>query len=337
MKKDLERKTGELVIYQSKEGKIELQGNFSEQTIWATQAQIAQLFSVTPQNVTVHLKNIFKDDELHEGSTCKESLQVQSEGGRQVSRKVKLYNLDVIIAVGYRVNSVLGTRFRIWATKTLKDHLLKGYTVNEKRLKGQTTAKLADLQKTIALITSVRDKHLSDAESEGLLTVIKQYTDTWTTLLAYDEGKLAIKRGKKKGTLGTMEAVYADIALLKQTLGKAGEATELFARERSEGSLAGIFGNISQSFGGQALYPSIEEKAAHLLYFVVKNHPFSDGNKRTGAFLFLRFLEENNHLTDKQGRVKITNAALTALTLLVAESDPKEKEVMVALISRLIS
>ncbi len=335
MKRDSHK--GSLVIYQTKEGKIELQGNVAEQTLFATQQQVADIFGVQKAAISKHVKNIFTSDELDAGATVSKMETVQSEGGREIRRQVEYYNLDLIISIGYRVNSAKATQFRIWATKTLKDHLLKGYTVNEKRLKEQTTAKLSELEKTIALITSVRDKHLSDTEAEGLLTVIQQYTNTWTTLLAYDEGLLALKRSKKKGKLGSMAAVYADIELLKQTLGAAGEATELFARERSEGALSGIFGNVAQSFGGQALYPSIEEKAAHLLYFVVKNHPFSDGNKRTGAFLFLRFLQENNHLQDAQGRIKITDAALTALTLLVAESDPKEKETMVALISRLIS
>ncbi len=331
MKKSLPKQTGELVIYQTKEGGVKLRGDFSNDTLWATQAQITNIFDIDRTVVTKHINNILKSEEVEDKSNVQKMHIANSD------KPVKFYSLDVILAVGYRANSAKAIHFRKWATKTLKDHILKGYTVNEKRLKEQTTVKLADLQKTIALITSVRDKHLSDAESEGLLTVIKQYTDTWTTLLAYDEGRLAQKRSKKKGKLGTMEAVYADIALLKETLGKAGEATELFARERAEGALAGIYGNVAQSFGGQALYPSVEEKAAHLLYFVIKNHPFSDGNKRTGAFLFLRFLKENDCLVGKDGQVKITSAALTALTLLVAESDPKDKEVMVALISRLIS
>lgn len=329
MKRDSHK--GSLVIYQTKEGAVKLQGDFSNDTLWASQADIINLFDVDQSVVSRHIKNVFKDGEVQPESNMQKMHIANSD------KPVILYSLDVILAVGYRTNSSKAIHFRKWATKTIKDHLLKGYTVNEKRLKEQTTAKLSELEKTISLITSVRDKHLSDTEAEGLLTVIQQYTNTWTTLLAYDEGRLALKRSKKKGRLGSMAAVYADIELLKQTLGEAGEATELFARERSDGALSGIFGNVAQSFGGQALYPSIEEKAAHLLYFVVKNHPFSDGNKRTGAFLFLRFLQENNHLQDAQGRIKITDAALTALTLLVAESDPKEKDTMVALISRLIS
>lgn len=330
-------KKNELVIFKTKTGGVELRGDFSGDTIWASLDQIATVFGRDKSVISRHLSNIFKENELNKKATVAKIATVQTEGKRSVERDIEYYNLDAILSVGYRVNSKQATSFRIWATKTLKEHLLKGYTVNEKRLKENTTAKLAELEKTIALITGVKNKQLSQDETAGLLTVIQQYTDTWSTLLAYDEGRLKAKLSKKKGRIEPIERTYTEVATFKEKLLKSGEASELFARERNKEALAGILGNISQSFGGKQVYASVEEKAAHILYFVVKNHPFTDGNKRTGAFLFLRFLDKNNHLMDKKGQPKINQAALTALTLLVAESNPKEKEVMIALITQLIS
>ena len=326
-----------MVIFKTKTGGVELRGDFSGDTIWASLDQIATVFGRDKSVISRHLSNIFKENELNKKATVAKIATVQTEGKRSVERDIEYYNLDAILSVGYRVNSKQATSFRIWATKTLKEHLLKGYTVNEKRLKENTTAKLAELEKTIALITGVKNKQLSQDETAGLLTVIQQYTDTWSTLLAYDEGRLKAKLSKKKGRIEPIERTYTEVATFKEKLLKSGEASELFARERNKEALAGILGNISQSFGGKQVYASVEEKAAHILYFVVKNHPFTDGNKRTGAFLFLRFLDKNNHLMDKKGQPKINQAALTALTLLVAESNPKEKEVMIALITQLIS
>ena len=326
-----------LVIYQTKKGVVELRGDFSVSTIYATQQQVADIFAVQKAAISKHVNNIFKTGELSREATVSKMETVQTEGGRNVQRKVEYYNLDLIISVGYRVNSSQATQFRIWATQTLKDHILKGYTVNETRLKQHTTAKLSELEETIALITSVKNKHLSDAESEGLLTIIKQYTDTWTTLAEYDEGKLKKATTKKKGKVPATEGTFEAIAEFKKNLLKKGEATDIFAQERNSGDFEGVIKGLGQTFGGKELYPSIDEKAAHLLYFVVKDHLFVDGNKRTGAFLFLRFLHQNNYLFDKKGLVKINDSALTALTLLVAESDPKEKEVIIALITQLIS
>jgi prophage maintenance system killer protein len=335
MKKSQDKKG--LVIYQTKKGGVELRGDFDVATMHATQQQVADIFSVQKAAVSKHINNIFKSGELSREATVSKMETVQTEGGRKVQRKVEYYNLDLIISVGYRVNSTQATQFRIWATQTLKDHLLKGYTVNEQRLKQHTTAKLGELEKTIALITSVRNKHLSDSESEGLLTIIQQYTDTWTTLVEYDEGKLEKTTSKKKGKVPAVEGTFQAIADFKENLLKKREATDIFAQERNSGDFEGVLLGLGQTFGGKELYPSIDEKAAHLLYFVVKDHLFVDGNKRTGAFLFLRFLHQNNYLFDKKGLVKINDSALTALTLLVAESDPKEKEVMIALITQLIS
>lgn len=320
----------EFVVYKIGKNEVEIRGDFTNDTLWVSQQNIVDIFSIDQSVVSRHIRNVFKDNEVDKESNMQKMHIANSD------KPVAFYSLDVVLAVGYRTNSGKAIAFRRWATKTLKDHLLKGYTVNEKVLRTHTTAKLRELEKTIALMTSVKEKRLSDSETEGLLTVINQYTNTWSTLLAYDEGKLTASKSKKKGRVKRSEAVYADVALFKDELLTAGEATDLFARERSQGALDGILGNVTQSFSGKEVYPSIEEKAAHLLYFVVKNHPFSDGNKRTGAFLFLRFLKDNNHLVNKKGELKINQAALTALTLLVAESKPSEKEVMIALITNLI-
>ncbi|MFT7507353.1 MAG: prophage maintenance system killer protein [Acidimicrobiales bacterium] len=326
-----------LVIYQTKKGGVELRGDFSNDTMWATQMQLSNIFNVDVKTINEHIKNIYKTDELKEKATIRKIRIVQPEGNRTVEREVNHYTLDIAIAVGYRVSSKQATQFRIWATGTLKDHLLKGYTVNETRLKEHTAAKLGELEKTIALMTSVKSKHISHSESEGLLTIIKQYTDTWTTLVEYDEGKLQKSASKKKGKVPDVEETFAAIAEFKKNLLKKGEATDIFAQQRNTGDFEGVLKGLGQTFGGKQLYLSIDEKAAHLLYFVVKDHMFVDGNKRTGAFLFLRFLYENKYLTDKKGTVKINDSALTALTLLVAKSDPKDKEVMIALITQLIS
>jgi len=323
-----------LVIYQTKKGVVELHGDFSNDTMWASQAQLSKVFNVERSVITKHIRNILKAKELGKDSVCAKFAHTADDGKKYT---VQFYSLDMILSVGYRVNSSQATQFRIWATETLKNHLLKGYTVNEKRLKQHTTAKLGELEKTISLITSVKNKHLSDSEAEGLLTIIKQYTDTWTTLVEYDEGKLKKTTTKKKGKVPAPEGTFEAIAEFKKNLLKKGEATDIFAQERNSGDFEGVIKGLGQTFGGKELYPSIDEKAAHLLYFVVKDHLFVDGNKRTGAFLFLRFLHQNNYLFDKKGLVKINDSALTALTLLVAESNPKEKEVIIALITQLIS
>jgi len=316
-----------VIIYQAKNGAIELRGDFSHETVWATQSQIAQLFDVTPQNITLHLNNIFTDKELNSKATCKNFLQVQIEGGRQVKRNVKLYNLDVIIAVGYRINSVIGTQFRIWATRTLKDHITKGYTINRKRI----TKNYEAFMKAVANIQVLLPEHIT-FDPKAVLDLIKEFASTWMSIDAYDKESLkSIGITKKSIKLSGTELVGA-IASLRAELIKKDEATDIFAQERSKGSIEGIVGNVMQSFGGKNLYDSVEEKAAHLLYFMVKNHPFVDGNKRSGAFAFIWFLRKAKA---KKFR-NINQASLTALTLLIAESDPKKKDQMVALVTQLL-
>jgi len=317
----------EVVIYQAKSGAIELKGDFSKETFWATQAQIAEMFDVTPQNVTLHLGNIFKDKELEIKATCKESLQVQIEGKRKIERNVKLYNLDAIIAVGYRINSTVGTKFRQWATKTLRTHIVDGYTINRSRIGKNYDA----FMKSVGDIQALLPEHVM-LDPKSVLELIKEFASTWVSLDAYDKESLtAIGSTKKAVKLGGEELVEA-ISHLRSELMKNKEATEIFARDRKSGSVEGIVGNVMQSFGKKSLYPTIEEKAANLLYFIVKDHPFVDGNKRSGAFAFIWFLRK----AKAKNMQSINPGALTALTLLVAESTPTKKDQVVALITQIL-
>jgi len=316
-----------LVIYQAKNGAIEFRGDFTHETIWATQAQIAEVFGVTPQNITLHLKNIYKEKELNKLSTCKESLQVQKEGNREIKRIVKMYNLDAMIAVGYRVGSVVGTQFRQWATKTLRDHITKGYTINRKQVGKNYQAFL----KAVSDIQAVLPAHIT-LDPNLVLELIKEFSSTWVSLDAYDKETLKpIGTTKKAITLSGIELAEA-ITDLRSELLKKGEASEVFAQERSKESVEGIVGNVMQTYAGTPVYKTIEEKAAHLLYFMVKNHPFVDGNKRSGAFAFIWFLRKAGILR----KDRMSPEALTALTLLVAESDPKEKDRVVGLTIQLL-
>jgi len=262
---------------------------------------------------------------------------VQKEGKRQIEREIEYYNLDAIISVGYRVNSKRGTQFRIWATQTLKDHLVKGYTINEKRLQEQQE-KFKELHQTVAFLkTTLGAKNLTGNEAQGLLEIISTYTRSFILLNQFDSNSL---EGETSGKVLTHEINYekaiAAIEQLKQKLIAEGEASELFGRQREEG-FSGILNSVVQTFGGKYLYPSIEEQAAHLLYFVIKNHPFTDGNKRIGAFLFVWFLHLNQHLLKKGGEAKINDNALVALALLIAQSDPVTKELMIKLVINLIN
>src|SRR3989338_8931545 len=316
-----------VVIYQAKNGAIELRGDFGKETILATQADIAQVFDVTPQNITLHLNNIFKDKELDMKATCKESLQVQVEGNRRIERRVKFYNLDAIISVGYRVNSKMATEFRKWATKTLREHITKGYTINRKQIAKNYDA----FMKSVGDIQALLPEHVA-LDPKAVLELIREFAGTWVSLDAYDKETLTpIGTTKKEIALSGVE-LSAAIGNLKVELSKKGEATEIFAQEREKGNVEGIVGNVMQSFAGKFLYPSIEEKAAHLLYFMVKNHPFVDGNKRSGAFAFVWFLRK----TRAKNMRNINPGALTALTLLIAESDRKKKDQMVALVTQML-
>jgi prophage maintenance system killer protein len=319
---------GEIIIYRSKDGKAELEVKLKEETVWLTQAQLSLLFGVERSVVTKHLNNIFKSGELVE------KRNVQFLHIANSDKPVKAYNLDVTISLGYRVNSKRATQFRIWATSVLKEHILKGYTLNQKRL-GETG--LQEFEQAVSLIKrTIKSKVLTGDESKGLLEVITTYASTWVLLQKYDQDSISDPKTKKSRQKFDYEFCRKAIDQIKAELTKKNEATDLFGNERGQ-HFKGIVGNIQQTFDKQELYPSIEEKAAHLLYFVIKDHPFSDGNKRIGSFLFIVFLAKTKYLYNKNGERKINDNALTALALLIAESDPKHKSLMIRLVMHFLS
>lgn len=301
-------------------------------TVWLSQAQIADLFSVNVPAISKHIKNIYGDKELARKATVSKMETVRTEGKRQVVRSVELYNLDMIISVGYRVNSARATRFRIWATQTLREHLTRGYTLNRNRFEQNAR----ELEAVLALIRKTAGgETLTKDQGRGLVDVIARYTQTFLLLQRYDDGLLAEPKGTAGGSLPHLADARASIAILKQNLMSRGEASTLFGQEREAG-LGSILGNLDQSVFGEPAYPSIESKAAHLLYFVIKNHPFSDGNKRIGSFLFVDFLNRNGRLF-RNGEPVINDVGLAALALLVAESDPKDKEVFINLVMHMLA
>lgn len=327
-------KKGEIILYKTEDGKSQIDVLLEKETVWLNQGQLTELFKQTKQNISLHINNIFKEKELDKKSVVKESLTTASDGKKY---KVILYNLDVVISVGYRVKSKRGTQFRIWATQTLKDHLIKGYTINEKRLQEQQE-KWKELQQTVEFLKrTVGKKELNNKETQGLLEIISQYTRSFVLLSKFDNESLEAASSGKKLTyeIKYKEAVTA-IEELKKNLPGINEVSNLFGRQRDEG-FKSLLQSVVQTFGGAYLYPTIEEQAAHLLYFVIKNHPFADGNKRIGAFLFIWFLQRNKHLLRKNNDSKINDNALVALALLVAQSDPSAKDLMVKLIMNLIS
>ena len=322
-----ETKKNQIVIYQTKNGALELRGDVKSETIWATQAQIALVFNVERSVITKHIRNIYKDKELEENRTCAKIAQVQIEGKRRIERNIEHYNLDAIISIGYRVNSKQATNFRIWATKVLREHLSKGYTINRK----QITKNYDSFLKTVESIQNLLPEHVT-LDPKAVLDLIKEFASTWVSLDAYDKELLQIKGVNKKNVKLNGEELLSAIFNLKKELISKNETTDLFAKERQSGSVEGIVGNVMQTFGGEPLYKTAEEKAAHLLYFMVKNHPFIDGNKRSGAFTFIWFLRK----TKVKGFRNINPATLTTLTLLIAESNPKNKDQMVALVTELL-
>jgi len=332
-----EFKKGEVIIYKSKDGP-KLEVKLQEDTIWLTQKQIASLFGTQRSAITKHLNNIFKSGELEEkvvSSILEHTTQHGAIKGKTQTKDVKFYNLDAIISVGYRVNSGRATQFRIWATKTLKEHLIKGYTVNEKRLL-QSQDNLKNLQETIALLQEKSKHELLVGQEQEILSLLSNYAKTLTLLEQYDKEKIALfKKAKGKFIIKEDEADEVIQTLKKELIAKK-EAGELFGVDASH-RLKGILGNIYQTFGGKELYPSLEEKASHLLYFIIKDHPFVDGNKRIASFLFVYFLDKNNYLYKANGEKKINDNALTALTLLIAVSNPAEKDKFIKLITNLLA
>ncbi len=315
----------EIVIYTAQDGHVELDVSLADETIWLSQQQMADLFGTKRPAITKHLRNIFNSNELDENSVCSILERTAGDGKKY---NTKFYNLDVIVSVGYRINSHQATQFRTWATQVLKKHLVRGYTTYDKRLSERG---VKELQQTVELLqkTLVHHDLVNDLGQEAIQLILT-YTKTWDLLLAYDEGELKLPEQAKEATPRlNYEAALSAIESLKTELGARNEATHFFGQER-DSELDSILNNIEQTFGGKPLYKTPEEKAAHLLYFVIKDHPFTDGNKRIGSFMFLLYLKSQSM------PIKLNENGLVALALLVAESDPGQKEMIIRLIVNLL-
>lgn len=325
-------KASAIEIFQSSDGEICLDVRVSDETVWLTQAQMSELFQTDRTSIVRHIKNIYKSQELDEQSTCAKKSQVRREGKRDVVRTIPYYNLDMIISVGYRVNSRRGTQFRMWANKVLKDYLLKGYALNHR----MELEHYHDLKQVVMILGSTLAAHspLGQEESSGLFSVVTDYVYALDTLDNYDYQSLRIEKTTRDNRFkATYEGAMRAINGLK---GRFGGDNPLFANEKDD-SFKSSIGQIYQTFDGVELYPSVEEKAAMLLYLVVKNHSFTDGNKRIAATLFLWFMSENGILYDTDGRKRIADNALVALTLMIAESRMEEKDIMLRLTVNLIN
>lgn len=320
-----------IVIYQTNDGKFELDVKLDKETLWLTQFQIALLFETQRPAITKHLNNIFKSGELDKNSVCSILEHTATDGK---TYKTKFYNLDAIISVGYRVNSKSATQFRIWATKVLKDYLVQGYAVNQKRLLEQTK-KLELLQNTINFLKNKSGYPELHGRTEELLSFLEDYSKSLTILNQYDSGEISSVKGFKPTYKITYEECKQLIQKVKISLMQKNEATDLFGKEINN-KFKSIIGAIYQTFNKEDLYPSIEEKAANLLYLTIKDHPFVDGNKRIGSLLFLHFLTKNNHLLKNNGERKINDNTIIALALLIAISSPDEKDIMIKIITNLL-
>ena len=326
----MQKRDSNIVIYQTPDGETEIDVRLEGDTVWLSRMQIAQLLQTQPQNVSLHIGNIYREQELDEASTRKDFFLVQTEGNRKVSRRTKFYNLDVIISVGYRVKSKQGTMFRIWANKILKEYIVRGYVIN----RNAQIEQLNELKQTISIMSNVIAAHqITRDEAVGLLQVISDYSYALDTLDRYDYQQLEITNTTYSNTFrATYENAMEALETLKERFG----GSELFAHEKDE-SFKSTMGVIYQTFDGKELYPSIEEKAANLLYLTVKNHSFSDGNKRIAAFLFLWFLEKNGILYREDRTKRLDNNTLVALTLMIAESNVEEKDIMTKVVVNLIN
>lgn len=324
----------QIIIYQVSDSETTIDVRLTEDTVWLNQRQMAELFDKNADTIGLHIRNIFKEGELEPGATTEESSVVQEEAGRRVTRTIRTYNLDVIISVGYRVKSQRGTQFRIWANRVLKEYLVKGYSINERKLREQSEQNQS-LKQALAVLGNViqNQEELNSDEATGLLKVITDYSYALDILDKYDHQQLTIEGTTDPQIfVATYEEAMQAIIDLKDKFG----GSSLFGNEKDD-SFKGSIGTIYQSFGGVEFYPTIEEKAANLLYFVVKNHSFSDGNKRIAAYLFVWFMEKNGILYHKNGSKRIADNALVALTLMIAESKPEEKDMMVKVVINLIN
>jgi prophage maintenance system killer protein len=320
-----------IVIYKTAKNEVELSVRLEKETAWLSLDQIADLFNRDKSAVSRHIKNIFKEKELFKKSVVANFATTAADGKIY---KVDYYNLDVIISVGYRVNSARATQFRIWATKMLKNYLVKGYAINEKRLL-EAKEKFGELRSAISFLQEKSKSELLTGQEGEVLNLLANYAKTLTLLEQYDKDEIAPIAGEITKFILKYGDLLGIIGRMRENLENKG-VSGLFGQER-EGTFKGIIGALYQTFGGQDLYPALEDKAAHLLYLIIKDHPFSDGNKRIGSFLFVYFLDKTDSLYRKSGERKINDNALAALALLIAQSDPKEKEIMIKIIKSLIA
>lgn len=319
-----------IIIYEDADRTVEVRLDADQETVWLSLQQMADLFGRDKSVVSRHLKNVFGDEELERDSVVAKNATTAADGK---TYQVEYFNLDVIISVGYRVSSRRATRFRQWATRTLREHLTQGWTLNRQRFEENAR----ELEAALALVGKAAQSPALDAGSgRGLVDIVSRYAQTFLLLQRYDEGLLTEPPVQSGGRLPTLEQARAALDSLKSDLMARGEASDLFARDRGDG-LDALLGNLDQSVFGEPAYPSVESKAAHLLYFVVKNHPFSDGNKRSAAYLFVDFLHRNGRLLNASDEPVINDVGLAALTLLVAESDPANKETMIRLIMNMLA
>jgi len=323
---------GEVIVYEAPDGEARVDVRLERETVWLTQQQMAELFGRERSVVTKHLRNVFKEGELDPQSVRAKFAHTAEDGK---TYQVDHFNLDAILSVGYRVNSRRGTQFRIWATRTLRDHLVRGYTLNERRLRERG---FGEIEQAVELLARTLTSHaLVTDEGRAVLGVVRHYTRAWRLLLEYDEERLvsAPERPVTPTAALTLSDARAAAASLREDLAARGEAGALFGQERGDG-LAGLLGAIEQTFGGQPLYPSVQERAAHLLYFIIKDHPFGDGNKRIGTLLFLEYLRRNGLLTRADGSPRLADNAMVALALLIAESEAAQKDLMIRLVLNLL-
>lgn len=321
---------GEIVIYRTAKKEVGLKVRLEKETVWLDAHQMAQVFNIDRTVIVKHIRNIYKTGELPEISTCAKIAQVAADGK---IRRMNLYNLNMIISVGYRVNSKRATQFRIWATKVLKSYLVQGYAINQKPLL-ETREKFKELQNTITFLQEKSQKKLLEGQEKEILNLLAGYAKTLKVLEQYDRGRLEKPKGKKAKFVLKYEHCQKIIKEVKKELIAKKEAGEIFGRETS-GAFEGIIKGLYQTFNRKELYPTIEDKASHLLYFTIKDHPFTDGNKRIASFLLVYFLDKNNYLYREKGEKKINDNALVSLALLVAESDPKEKDILIKIIRNL--
>jgi prophage maintenance system killer protein len=325
--------TQQIEIFTSQDGQAQLRVALDKDTVWLTQAQMADLFAKDVRTINEHIGNLFAEQELERDATIRKFRIVRKEGTREVNREIEHYNLDVIISVGYRVKSQLGVQFRQWATQTLKQHLVDGYTLNQKRLQERGI----EFEQVVSLLSqTLANQSLVNPDGAAVVAVIHDYARSWSLLQGYDEQSLGDTTAKQRD----MVALDFDMALTaigerKQELIAKGEATALFGQLRGDG-LASAIATIEQGFGDDLFYPNVASRAAHLLYFVIKNHPLADGNKRSGSFLFLWYLRLNQAFLAKPVEQLINDNTLVALALLVAESKPDQKELMIRLVEHFI-